>query len=95
MLHPIVEKLDDKKGEKGVQVKIEEYENFVGWKNATIWWGEPNSEAPCAIPEFTGDRRYRRRFSREADGSHVLYATGESCIADETRLLAERPEDEC
>lgn len=94
VLRPIVERLDDRKGEKGVQVKVEEYENSVGWKNATIWWGEPNSEALCAIPEFTGDRRYRLRFFRIVDGCHVSYATGESFIADETRLLAERREDE-
>ena len=81
VLYPIVQRPEEKAGKRGVQTKIEEYDLFIGWKNATIWWGEPNSMAPCSIPAYTGDRRYRHRLFRIVDGNSVSYTSGKSFIA--------------
>lgn len=61
VLYPIVERPLERNGVKGVRVKIKEDESYSGRKSATIWWGEVGEEAPCAIPDFTGDEQWRRR----------------------------------
>jgi hypothetical protein len=61
VLYPIVERPLEGNGVKGVRVKIEEYEKFLGRKSATIWWGEAGEEAPCAAPDFARDEQYRHQ----------------------------------
>jgi len=79
-LKPILERHDEPNGKKEVQVKTSNYENFIGWTNASLWWDLPGKVAPCEIPAFAGDRRHRYRLYRYQDGDDVSYTAGCSFI---------------
>ena len=79
-LYSVVENPDEGYCRKGVQTKITEYKEWIGWKNAIIWWGLPGEEAPCEPTPYTGDRRIRTRLFRMVDGNVVSYAAGQSFL---------------
>lgn len=79
-LYSFVERVDEGRGRKGVQTKITEYKECIGWKNAIIWWGLPGEQAPCEPTPYTGDRRVRNRLFRIVDGNAVSYAAGQSFL---------------
>lgn len=70
-----MERADGDHNRKGVQTKVAGYEECIGWKNAIIWWGLPEEEAPRKPTPYTGDRRVRNRLFRIED---VSYASGQS-----------------
>lgn len=79
-LYSVVERADEGHRCKSMQMKITEYEECIGWKNAIIWWGLPVEEAPCNPTPYTGDRRVRNRLFRMVDGNSVSYAAGQSFL---------------
>lgn len=79
-LYSVVERADQGHCRKGVQTKITEYKECIGWKNAIIWWGLPGEEAPRKPTPYTGDRRVRNRLFRMVDGNVVSYAAGQSFL---------------
>ena len=79
-LYSVVEKADGGRGRKGVQTKITDYKECIGWKNAIIWWGLPEEEVPCNPTPYTGDRRVRKRLFRIGDGDSVAYGVGQSFL---------------
>ena len=80
-LYSVVENVDEDHIRKGVQTKIHEYAECIGWMNAIIWWGLPGEEAPCKPTPYTGDRRVRKRLFRMVDGHVVSYAAGQSFLS--------------
>ena len=79
-LFSVVERADQGHCRQGVQTKITEYKECIGWKNAIIWWGLPGQEAPCKPTPYTGDRRIRNRLFRMVNGNVVSYAAGQSFL---------------
>ena len=79
-LYSAVERTDEGHGRKCMQTQTTEYKEYIGWKNAVIWWGFPGEEAPCKPMPFTGDRRVRNRLFRMVDGNVLSYAAGQSFL---------------
>lgn len=75
-LKPILEKNDESKSDKALQVQTSKYDKCIGWTNASIWWNLPGSKPPCEIPAFVGDRSQRWSLYRYPDGHEVTYTAG-------------------
>lgn len=60
---------------KMVRCSTTESTNYVGWKNATLWWGTSESRAPYR-PRPSGPSPYRTRLFRLGNGDDDGYAIG-------------------
>ncbi|MCJ1453975.1 hypothetical protein MMC28_004325 [Mycoblastus sanguinarius] len=80
LLMPIVKKSYQNNSNRVLRTKITEYDMFVGWKNAVVWWGLPGEQAPSEIQAYAGDRRYRHRLFRIINGNEVSYTSGHSFL---------------
>ena len=87
MLFPVVmapecmaENVEVQEGRKErVQIKLSDYAEMPGWKNAILWWGRDGEGPPVEGRPFPGDKRYRRRLYRvDMGGGRVEMSVGDS-----------------
>lgn len=77
-LKPILKSSEQPDSQKVLRTQTSKYDTCVGWTNASIWWGMPDSKSPCEIPSFNGDPCQRWCLYRYQDGVKVSYTAGGS-----------------